>query len=115
LPWEVRPEDAALALFGTAQVLPELLDTEKAARLTMSCELRIRHGQPVLIRIADGVMRVGPSTAAPVDCHASVDPLKFLLLSFSRISAIGPLLSGGLLVWGRKPWTLKLQSVLNPV
>lgn len=114
MPWEIRPEDAALALQGLGQLLPAMLDTRKAGNLHMTCDLRVRHGQPVLITIADGAMQVEAPNAQPVDCHASVDPRKFLLLSFNRINPVMTLLSGGLLLWGRKPWRfLTLQTVLK--
>lgn len=116
LPWPVDPADAALALAGEVQVLPLLLDRDRAANLHLRCLLHIRHGTAVVLVVEAGALHVEPPSDRPVDCHLTVDPLAFLLLSFHRISQIGPMLTGKLLPWGRRPWLVpRLQSSLKSV
>lgn len=115
-PWPVEPADAALALAGVVQVLPLLLDAERAGHLRLRCRLHIRHGASVVIVVHDGTLHVEPSSDRTVDCHLTVDPLTFLLLSFHRIGPIGPVLRGKVLPWGRRPWLVaRLQSSLTSV
>ena len=116
LAWPIEPADAAVALDGGLRVLPLLLDTRRAAGLRMRLMLHIRHGSPLVIVVDNATLRVEPASAQPVDCHVSVDPATFLLVSFHRISPVSAALTGKILTWGRKPWLLlRLQSVLNSV
>lgn len=116
LPWPVDPTDAAVALAGEVRVLPLLLDRDRAADLHLRCQLHIRHGASAVLVVQDGALRVESPSGHPVDCHLSVDPLTFLLLSFHRIGQIRPMLTGKLLVWGRRPWLVpRLQSSLKSV
>jgi uncharacterized damage-inducible protein DinB len=116
MPWHVDPVDAALALAAEVQVLPIMLDEERAEGLRLGCRLHIRHGSTVDILIEDGRLRVEPPGAVRVDCHLTVDPMAFLILSFHRIGQTGPLLTGKVISWGRRPWAApRLQSVLTSV
>ena len=116
LPWPVRPADAALALAAVVQVLPLLLDAERAEHLRIRCQLHIRHGTAVVIVVADGALHLEPPSDRSVDCHLTVDPLTFLLLSFHRIGPTAPVLTGKVLPWGRRPWLAsRLQSALTSV
>jgi hypothetical protein len=55
LAWPIEPTAAALALGGGLRVLPLLLDTRRAAGLSMRLKLHIRHGSPRV------VLGTGPS------------------------------------------------------
>ena len=82
----------------------------------MRCQLHIRHGSTVVIVVHDGDLHVEPPSDRPVDCHLTVDPLTFLLLSFHRIGQIRPLLTAKVLPWGRRPWLVtRFQSSLMTV
>lgn len=114
--WPVDPADAALALAGVVQVLPLLLDAERARHLRLRCQLHIRHGASVVIVVEDGALHIEPSSDRSVDCHLTVDPLTFLLVSFHRIGTTGPLLRGKVVPWGRRPWLVaRLQASLSSV
>jgi hypothetical protein len=116
LAWPIEPTAAALALGGELRALPLLLDTRRAAGLSMRLELHIRHGSPLVVVIENDALRVEPPSSQPVDCHVLVDPVAFLLVNFHRISPVSAALTGKILPRGRKPWLLpKLQSALNSV
>lgn len=115
LRWDIDPTDAAAALDGDLQVLPAMLDPARAPGVRLSCDLRIRRGRRWLITLDDGVLQLQPE-ASGRDCHLWVDPVDFLLLTFGRIGPVLPLLTGGVVVWGRRPWVFaRLQRVLTHV
>ncbi|MEZ5144176.1 MAG: hypothetical protein R2726_16895 [Acidimicrobiales bacterium] len=116
LPWPIDPRDAAIALEGAVQVLPLMLDADAATGVELRCDVRIRHGSRHVVVVRDGALQVLAPSAEPVDCHVSVDPVDFLLVSFERIGPLRPLLTGKVLVWGRRPAAFtELQSVLRTV
>lgn len=124
VPWKIDAGHAALAVGGF--VLPVLgtlrssmVDQEAARRVRATYALRVRGGRPgrFVLRFADGDFSVTPgSPSGPVDCHLSVDPVAFLLVSWNRISQWRAIPRGQLLAWGRRPWLgLKLRALLrNP-
>lgn len=40
-----------------------------------------------------------------VDCEIWADPVAFLLVGYGRLATWRAILSGGVLSWGRRPWT----------
>lgn len=116
LPWHIDPADAATALDGSVHVLPALVDPEKSRGVRLSCELRVRHGRRWLLVVQDGALTVPRERTGRIDCHASVDPVAFLLVSFNRTSPVRAMTTGKIVIWGRRPWAFpRLQRVLKPV
>jgi hypothetical protein len=68
-------------------VLPYTLDKERAAGIRLAIDLRLRAAAPFVVRVHDGALTVEPSHGQRVDCHISADPVVYLLLGFSRITA----------------------------
>lgn len=115
LRWDIEPVDAAAAIDGALQVLPLLLDETKTGGVRLSCDLRVRHGRRWLIAVENDALTLTRDGVGR-DCHVSVDPVTFLLLTFNRISPVRPTVTGKIVVWGRRPWAFpKLQSLLKQV
>lgn len=120
-PWPIPRSDAALILLGF--LFPSLgalgramVDQQAAAGVDATYEVRLRGGGRAYLRFASGDLSVGPDPPGRVDCHLSVDPETFLLVSWGRLSQWPAIGRGRLLAWGRRPWLgLKLREMLrNP-
>lgn len=121
VPWPIQRSHATLILLGF--VLPSLgalgrsmVDQEAAAGVNATYEVRLRGGGRAYLRIASGELSVDAEPPGPVDCHLSVDPETFLLVSWGRVGQWPAIGRGRLLSWGRRPWLgLKLREMLrNP-
>ena len=121
LPWPIQRSHASLVLLG--YVFPSLgalgramVDQEAAAGVEATYDVRLRGGGRVYLRIASGDLTVDVEPPGPVDCHLSVDPETFLLVSWGRVGQWPAIGRGRLLSWGRRPWLgLKLREMLrNP-
>lgn len=121
VPWSIERPHAAMALLGylfpALDALGRAMVAQDAAAGVRACyEVRLRGGGSAFLRLDDGDLTVGAEAPAPVDCHLSVDPETFLLVSWGRLSQWPAIGRGRLLAWGRRPWLgLKLRQMLrNP-
>ncbi len=119
--WPVARQTAALVLdgflFPALDVLGRsMVDQKVAAGLTARFEVHLRGGGGAHLTFDDGDLSVTRSALGPVDCHLSVDPAAFLLVSWGRVSQWPAIARGQLLAWGRRPWLgLRLRALLrNP-
>lgn len=120
VPWPIDRAHAALIVEGF--VLPSLnalgraMVSQTAAAKRARFDIRLRGAGRAWLRFQDGDFSVERSPQGPVDCHLSVDPEAFLLVSWARTSQWPAIARGQLLAWGRKPWLgLQLRSWLrNP-
>ena len=119
--WPIDRGHAALIVQGF--LLPSLhalgrsvVDQQAAGTVRARFEVRLRGGGRAWLCFRDGDFAVEGSPEGPVDCHLSVDPEAFLLVSWGRSSQWPAIAGGRLLAWGRKPWLgLRLRSWLrNP-
>jgi uncharacterized protein (TIGR03083 family) len=110
--WPIDGNDARVVLEATRSLPPLMADPRTTARVHASFDLRVRGGTQYTLRIDHG--RVTTDVAGgPVDCHVSADPVALLFVVYGRQSPWGPILSGRMLAWGRKPWLgLRLTSYL---
>lgn len=120
-PWPIDPAHAVLIvsgfLFPSLNALGRSVVDQAAAGLVRArFAVHLRGGGRAWLRFHDGDFLVEPSPQGLVDCHLSVDPAAFLLVSWGRTSQWPAIARGQLLAWGRKPWlALKLRSWLrNP-
>lgn len=114
LPWTIDPSYAALSIEGSLPVLPLFVDQEEAADVEAGYDLRLRGDGRSFWTFQGGRLTIEPPSAARVDCHLSVEPVAFMLVSYKRVAPWGPALAGKLLVWGRKPWLgLRLPTLLK--
>jgi uncharacterized protein (TIGR03083 family) len=111
-PWPVDRNDARVVLEATRSLLPLLADPRTTARAHASFDLRVRGGTQITLRVDDGRVTTDVP-GVPVDCHVSADPVALLFVAYGRRSQWGPILTGRMLAWGRKPWlSLRLTSYL---
>lgn len=73
----------------------------------VTCELRLRGCEPVLLVAESGSVAVEDAGSRPVDVHVAADPAVMWLLMFNRVKPLGPALRGQVRVWGRRPWRLR--------
>ncbi|MDP8938384.1 MAG: SCP2 sterol-binding domain-containing protein [Actinomycetota bacterium] len=120
-PWAIPRPHAALVLLG--YLFPALdslggamVDQQAAAGVRATYEVRLRGGGRAFVRFDDGDLTVGAEPPGPIDCHLSVDPETFLLVSWGRLGQWPAIGRGRLLAWGRRPWLgLRLREMLkNP-
>jgi len=119
--WPVDRGAAALILdgflFPALDVLGRsMVHQEEAAGVRARFDVRLRGGGGAHLTFSDGDLSVTRSALGPVDCHLSVDPAAFLLVSWGRVSQWPAIAKGQLLAWGRRPWLgLRLRALLrNP-
>lgn len=120
--WPIDRHHASMVLTGF--LFPSLgllgrttVDQGAARGVRATYEVRLRGGGGrAYLAFDDGDLTVGTGRPGPVDCHLSVDPATFLLVSWGRLSQWSGIARGRLVAYGRKPWLgLKLRSLLtNP-
>lgn len=114
LPWHIDQRHAVLTHQAYLPLLPHLLDAQRAADTRLRLALHIRGMDQVVIVIEHARLQVADGSLRPVDAHLVVDPVSYLLLSWRRIGQLRPMLTGKLVVWGRRPWRAgALQTLLN--
>jgi uncharacterized protein (TIGR03083 family) len=104
LPWAIEPAHAAMTIQGLVPLVPHFVDEEAAAGLDAAFEIRMRDGARTYWYFDQGRLTIEDSPSRPIECHISVEPVTFLLMSYNRIGPAVPALSGKVLVWGRRPW-----------
>jgi hypothetical protein len=102
--WNIAPEQARAAIQGLLPALPHFLRDDAAAGMDTLYELKVRGSEPVRLRIEGGRLSVGDGDDSSVDCRLSVDPVDYLLIGYGRRSQWGPILTGRVVAYGRKPW-----------
>lgn len=119
--WPVDRDSAALVLdgflFPVLGVLGRsMVDQEAAAGVRACFDVRLRGGGGAVLSFDSGDLWVTRTPTRAVDCHLSVDPAAFLLVSWNRVSQGSAIARGQLLAWGRRPWLgLRLRALLrNP-
>jgi len=115
-PWSVDAGTARLVVAGVIAMMPLYVNTANAAGLRASCEVAVRGGPRLQIRVDDGTARIAASSSDRVDCHVQADPAAFVLLTYGRKNQWRLIARGKILAWGRKPWmALKFKGLfLDP-
>jgi hypothetical protein len=115
-PWTIPRADAVVIIEGHYPLLPHFVNEQVASGLDVSYELKVRGGRPVYLRVRDSRLSIDDAPMGPVDCHISADPVEYLLVGYGRRSQWGPMLTGKLVAWGRKPWlALKFARLFHGV
>lgn len=103
--WPISAEHSTLIL-GTVcpHMWPLVVRPDAAHDASVTYEVRLGRGGPrYVLTVADGTAQV-EEAVGPVDCVLSVDPVTFLLTSYGRMSYRRALMSGGIVLSGRRPW-----------
>ncbi|MGH2754244.1 MAG: hypothetical protein ACRDLB_07390 [Actinomycetota bacterium] len=115
-PWRIDPDHARHAIRGLLPVLPHFLRKDTVATMDVVYELRVRGSTPVFITIQGGTMSFTRPEGRPVDCRISVDAVDYLLIGYGRKQQLGPILTGKVVAYGRKPWLgLKFGKLFESV
>ena len=102
--WNISEAQARFVINGLLPILPHFVREETAAGMDALYELRVRGSDPVQIRIEGGRLTYGEEGDRPVDCRMSVNPVDYLLIGYGRRGQWGPILTGKVVAYGRKPW-----------
>jgi hypothetical protein len=109
--WPIRQEQAALffdlfiveLIRNGVGVLLDQAGPPRPGRIAVG--FRSAYTRPVTIAVTDGVVSV-EEPGRDVDVHLSFRPAALDLMLFHRLGRIRTALSGGVRVWGRRPWLL---------
>jgi uncharacterized protein (TIGR03083 family) len=110
-PWHTDPQDATqfvdVFIAGvTERGYGNLLDRAgpvRPGRISVTFSSRV--GEPVSFALTDGLITREPPHERP-DVRLSYDPEVFNLMLFGRISHVGAVARGKLMLGGRRPWLL---------
>jgi len=99
-------EASATAVAATvmSEMLPRVLDERMAGEFAGSFQIRVRGGQPFVLRIADRTAWSEVGVSRDVDCVLSLSAYPALLLGFGRVPVWRVIASGKALSSGRRPW-----------
>ena len=116
-PWPIDPAVAAGIIDGALHAAPLLLDTDAAAGVRATFDIRIRGFGRYVARIENRTAEIaavnGPVRA---DVRISADPIAMLLVSYGRVPWWRPALRGRIVGWGRRPWLgLRFQKLIQNV
>jgi hypothetical protein len=114
--WTIPRTDAVVIIEGLYPLLPHFVNEQVASGLDASYELNVRGGRSAYLRVKDSKLTIDGAAQGSVDCHISADPVNYLLVGYGRKSQWGPMLTGKLVAWGRKPWLgLKFARLFHSV
>lgn len=114
--WTIDRANAGLAMEALYPVLPAYLDKATASRLDATWELRLKGRDAVYVILKNGEIEITTEAPPTIDCRLSADPIEYLLVGFNRKSQWGPILTGKIVSWGRKPWLgLSFAKLFHPV
>jgi hypothetical protein len=102
--WPIEREQAVACLDGALPATVLSVDAAAARRATGIYHLGLRGDGDWTYRIRDGAVTVGRGRPDRADVHISADPVVFLRNAYGRLGAVRASLSGGILMWGRRPW-----------
>lgn len=111
VPWRIPPEDAArffeLFLVEIIRNGPgNVLDDDRPVRPgSISVEFRSAYTTPVTIVLANGQVSV-EEPSRDNDVRVYFEPATLSLVLFHRVARSRAVMTGGLRVWGRRPWLL---------
>ena len=115
-PWSIDPHAAALSARGISPITVHYVDEKAAAGLNACFDLRLRGEWQAHFVFADGVLSIEEPADRRVDVHISASPVPFMLVGYGRVSQWGPIMTGKIAAWGRRPLlALRFGSLLrNP-
>jgi uncharacterized protein (TIGR03083 family) len=104
-PWPIAKGQARTAFYGATEVLPFIVDRAVAKNLQCTFEIRLRGGEPILIRVQSGAVQTSVGRHSEyVDLHVSGEPVTYLFVAAGRKSESAAALTGRIVSWGPRPW-----------
>jgi Mycothiol maleylpyruvate isomerase N-terminal domain len=102
--WPISGDEATVVFEGIRAMLPLVINPASAGNLSASFEVHVGRRSRFVVRVAEGVVDVGPAGESRVDCHIAGTPTALVLVGYRRISQWQAIGTGRLIAWGRKPW-----------
>lgn len=113
-PWKIDPARAALSSRGLSPVVESYVDEEAAKGFSATFDVRMRGHSRLHYVFDNGTLTIEEPAGRKADVHISADPVAFMLVGYGRISQWGPIATGKLITWGRKPWlAFKFATLLK--
>jgi uncharacterized protein (TIGR03083 family) len=114
-PWSISREAAQLITLGHLPFLPAFVNEAAIAGMDETFEVRLRGLDPIYFIVKDGTIVIQQEKVTP-DCRISADPVEYLMVGYGRKGQWGPILTGKIVAWGRKPWLgVKFGSLFQGV
>ncbi len=98
--------DVVITMSGMMPASEVFCDQRIALRCPGLFHIGFRTGDHWTIEVKGGLVSVSPGRPERADVRIVGAPLPMVLTSFGRMHPVKAFLTGGVLVWGRKPWKL---------
>ncbi|MEM8706122.1 MAG: maleylpyruvate isomerase N-terminal domain-containing protein [Actinomycetota bacterium] len=105
-PFEMSARDVDITMHGMMPASEVFCDHEVALRSTGTYHLGLRGGSDWTIGVADGLVSVRAGRPDRADVRIVGDPLAMVLMSFGRQNPVMSVVTGKVMVTGRRPWKL---------
>ena len=102
--WPISREQAVACLDGALPATVLSIDPAAARRAAGVYHVGLRGDGDWTYHVHDGAVTVQRGRPDRADVHISADPVVFLRNAYGRLSAARAGLTGGILMWGRRPW-----------
>ncbi|GLZ33523.1 hypothetical protein Lesp02_57110 [Lentzea sp. NBRC 105346] len=102
-PWTITRQQAVASLRAVMPAAVLVADPRMAPKARGTYHVHERGGDDWTVVVRDEVT-VSRGKPARADLHLSVDPVGFLLNAVGLMSRARFALTGGMVMWGRKPW-----------
>ncbi len=102
----MSPQDVDITMHGMMPASEVFCDHEVALRCGGIYHLGLRGGSDWTIRVTYGFVSVAEGRPEAADVRIVGDPLAMVLMSFGRQNPIMSVLTGKVMVTGRRPWKL---------
>lgn len=113
--WTIPTDHARMIITGHYPMLPHFVNPQ-TSDFSAVFELHVRGGDRVYFTVDHGAVDIDRHRSAAIDCRISVDPVAYLLVGYGRRSQWGPIATGKIAAWGRKPWlSLRFAKLFHAV
>jgi len=102
--WPISREKAVACLDGALPATVLSVDPAAARRAAGVYHVGLRGDGDRTYHVQHGAVTVQRGRPDRADVHISADPVAFLRNAYGRLSAARAGLTGGILMWGRRPW-----------
>jgi uncharacterized protein (TIGR03083 family) len=102
--WDIPRSKALLAIYGVLPAVHRFVRDDVAKDMTATWQMNLRGGDTIYFVLRDGSLEMTIEAPEKIDCRVSAEPLEYLLVGYGRKSQWGPVLTGKIVAYGRKPW-----------
>ncbi len=102
--WDISRERALLSIYAILPAVHMFVREDVAKDTTATWQMKLRGGETIYFILRNGELEVTKTAPPRIDCRVSADPLEYLLVGYGRKSKWGPIFTGRIAAYGRKPW-----------